>query len=158
LLLSAGPFAAPLGAHLAALAPTMTSNAGPNPSPAPKNHPPVLVAPGNQTIAEGSELHLTLQASDPDPGQRLTFSLVGQVPPGASIDPVTGLFTWTPGHGPTSVEVTVRVTDNGSPNLFTEQTFTIFVQNVASLVQAGNDAQIDPGAQFTQSGTFTDPG
>jgi len=58
----------------------------------------------------------------------LTFSLI-DAPSGAAIDPVTGVFTWTPGEeqGPASYLVTVRVTDDGTPNLYDQETITITV-------------------------------
>lgn len=37
----------------------------------------------------------TAVATDSDPGDILTYSLVG-APAGAAIDPSTGVFTWTP--------------------------------------------------------------
>jgi hypothetical protein len=36
-------------------------------------------------------------------------------PAGASLDPVTGLFTWTAMDGPGTVQVTVRATDDADP-------------------------------------------
>ena len=57
-------------------------------------------------------------ASDPDvPADTLSFSLGGE-PVGAVIDPVTGVFTWTPteAQGPGSYDITIRVTDDGTPS------------------------------------------
>ena len=59
------------------------------------NDTPVLVPIGNQTANEGVLLTFTATATDEDTGQPLTFSLSG-APTGASIDPSTGVFTWTP--------------------------------------------------------------
>ena len=51
-----------------------------------------------------------------DPSDTLNFSLLA--PTGASIDPVTGQFTWTPTEtqGPGVYPVTVYVNDDGTPN------------------------------------------
>ncbi len=60
------------------------------------NLPPVLAEIGDQVVEAGEELTFTATATDPDlPVQTLTFSLLG-APDGASIDPATGVFTWTP--------------------------------------------------------------
>jgi len=47
------------------------------------------------------------------PAQTLTYSLDGGAPAGASINAVSGAFTWTPteAQGPGSVPITVRVTE-----------------------------------------------
>jgi RHS repeat-associated protein len=95
------------------------------------NEPPVIGDIANQSVLEGSEILLRIAASDPDEGQLLSFSFVGSVPVGASIDPTTGLFSWTPPDGPESHTITVRVRDDGNPALEDEVTFTIFVANVA---------------------------
>ena len=71
-------------------------------------------------VDELTELSLTASASDPDvPAQTLTFSLDAAAPPGATIDPATGMFTWTPtaDQGPGEYPVTIRVSDDGAPNL-----------------------------------------
>ncbi len=60
------------------------------------NSEPVLDPIGPQTVDEEVEISFTATASDSDvPEQTLTFSLVG-APEGASIDPATGEFSWTP--------------------------------------------------------------
>ena len=60
------------------------------------NVAPVLGAIDDQSVEELAPLSFTATASDVDrPAQTLTFSLVG-APTGASIDPMTGVFTWTP--------------------------------------------------------------
>jgi hypothetical protein len=86
---------------------------------------PVL-ATVNQTNNAGSTLTYTIPATDDDV---LTYSLIG-APAGASIDAGTGVFTWTPPltQVPGDYTVTVRVTDNGTPPLSTDQTFTVTVK------------------------------
>ena len=61
------------------------------------NLPPVLSGvPSSETIAEMVEYTFDADATDVDvPAQTLTFSLVDG-PAGAAVDPVTGVFTWTP--------------------------------------------------------------
>jgi hypothetical protein len=94
----------------------------------PSRTAPVLAAPGNQWVYLGQTLTLTLQAQDSSlPPPTLTFSLDPGAPAQASLDPVTGIFTWTPSSNqvPSTNTVTVGVSDNGSPPLTAAQTFTI---------------------------------
>ena len=92
-----------------------------------------LAAIGNQSVDEGSLLTFTASATDPDlPANNLSFSLDSGVPAGATIDPSTGQFSWTPpgGTSPGNHTVTVRVTDDGVPSLDDFETITITVNDV----------------------------
>jgi len=96
------------------------------------NSSPVLAPIADQSFAELAALSLTASATDPDlPLNSLLFAL-SSVPTGASINPETGLITWTPNEqqGPGFYPFTVRVTDNGSPALSDETTFTVAVGEV----------------------------
>jgi len=68
--------------------------------------------------------------------------LDGVPPSGASIGSSSGLFNWTPttNQGPANYNITVRVTDNGSPQLSDTETFTIAVLKLprVSTVQFSN--------------------
>jgi N-acetylneuraminic acid mutarotase len=96
----------------------------------PSNNPPVLDPIGNQTVLEGQTLQFTLSATDPD-GDALTYS-ASNLPPGATFDPATHVFTWTPSYGQagnyTNVEFTV--TDSGTPMQLADQMITISVGHV----------------------------
>ena len=60
------------------------------------NQPPAFDAAPNRIASDLSLLSLNLTATDPDlPANTLTYSLVDP-PEGASIDPRTGHFSWTP--------------------------------------------------------------
>lgn len=82
------------------------------------NRVPQLAGIPNQTIAQGSALTFTAAATDED-GQPLTFSLEPGAPVGATIDPLTGAFRWTPtsSQGPGTFVVGISVRDNGEPSL-----------------------------------------
>lgn len=58
----------------------------------------------------------------------LTYNL-SNAPAGATIDPASGLFTWTPTEeqGPGVYAITVRVTDSQAPPLSDAKTFTVTV-------------------------------
>jgi hypothetical protein len=78
------------------------------------NNPPVLGTIGSKSVNEGVLLTFTATASDPD-GDGLTFS-ASNVPTGASFNPTSRVFSWTPGFGASgNYNVTFTVTDNGSP-------------------------------------------
>ena len=59
------------------------------------NRAPELGAIGDQTVSEGSSLSFTVSATDAD-GDTLTYSASG-LPAGASFNPATRAFSWTPG-------------------------------------------------------------
>jgi DNA/RNA endonuclease G (NUC1) len=108
------------------------------------NDAPTLNAIANQTVYVGDTLSVTAVGSDIDlPPQTLTYSLTGVVPSGATINPSTGAFSWTPtaAQGGHIYTLTVRVTDDGTPNLFAEQQFTVGVaytwSNLLAPVVAG---------------------
>ena len=121
--------------------------------------PPVLDPVGDQTIDEGVELTFAATATDPDAPSTLSFTLTG-APAGASIDPVSGVFTWTPSEaqGPGSYPFDIVVTDDGTPTLTDSETITVTVDevNVAPTVTDPGD-QTDPeGAVVSLPITATD--
>jgi hypothetical protein len=96
------------------------------------NTAPVLAAIGNKIAGKGILLTFTATATDADiPRQTLVYSLDPGAPAGASIEPATGVFTWTPSAtaATSTNRVTIRVTDNGSPPLSDAQTITIAVMS-----------------------------
>jgi hypothetical protein len=100
------------------------------------NLAPTLAVVADQNITTGSLLTVTASANDADqPANTLTFSLIGTVPTGAVIDPFSGVFTWTPStnQAPSTNAITVQVTDDGSPVMSANWTFTAIVSSVTSL-------------------------
>jgi hypothetical protein len=92
------------------------------------NTVPEITPIGDLAVPGGQPVAFFVTASDVDsPPQTLSFSLAGTVPLGAAIDGNTGLFQWTPPDMPSTNVFTVRVTDNGMPNLSAMETFTISV-------------------------------
>jgi hypothetical protein len=98
----------------------------------PVNDVPVLAPIADQTIDELTLLTFKALATDVE-GDQLTFTL-GGAPSGAAIDSLSGVFAWTPSEaqGPGVYPITVTVTDNGTPNQSTSQTFTVTVREVNS--------------------------
>ena len=126
------------------------------------NQAPVLDPIGNQFVDEGSLLTFIASASDPDiPADDLTFSLGGVVPAGASIDPVTGFFSWTPteAQGPQAFNIVIRVDDNGIPQLADEETILITVYELNQppvLDPVGNQVGTG-GTEISFTATASDP-
>ncbi|MGA2656956.1 MAG: lamin tail domain-containing protein, partial [Verrucomicrobiota bacterium] len=101
---------------------------GPNSGASSSNTPPSLSPIPDQLILLGQTLSLTATATESDqPPRLLTFSLGPGAPQGAVVDPVSGLFSWTPAAAPSTNSVTVTVADNGVPSLSASQTFTVTV-------------------------------
>ncbi len=112
------------------------------------NRPPHVAPVPDSSVDEGLELVVSVAASDADPEDAHVFELVGAVASGASIDPASGEFSWTPdeGHGPGSTLFTVRVTDGGAPPFSDEIGF------VASVNEINQPPVLDPiGDLFPQS-------
>ncbi len=99
------------------------------------NTAPTITTIPTQNINEEAPFVYNATANDPDSGQTKTWSL-DSGPNGLAINPSTGQITWTPteAQGPNNYSVTIRVTDNGSPNLSDTETFTINVAEVAKTV------------------------
>ena len=122
------------------------------------NRPPVLGTIGSKSVDEGSLLTFTVTASDPD-GDGLTFS-ASNLPTGASFNPSTRVFSWTPGFGSAgNYNVTFTVTDDGSPAESDSEVVTITVGNVnrpPALNPIGSKS-VDEGNLLTFTVTASDP-
>jgi len=101
----------------------------------PVNDAPVLSGvPATASVVYGTNLTFQASASDVDlPAQTLTFSLSGQ-PAGASINPSTGVFSWTPTAVQADANYTfsVRVSD-GQATTSSSITVTVQLKPVTSL-------------------------
>ncbi|MCB1210477.1 MAG: putative Ig domain-containing protein, partial [Verrucomicrobiales bacterium] len=105
------------------------------------NNPPILAAVGNKSVANGGTLTFNLSATDPD-GNAITYQMFNG-PPGATLS-AGGAFSWSPTAGQnnsTFTGVTLRATDNGVPNLFSQESITI-------TVGAGNNAPVTSTASL----------
>jgi hypothetical protein len=72
------------------------------------NQPPVLNPIGPKTVSVGNLLQFTVTASDSDiPAQTLTYS-ASNLPPGATFNSTTHLFSWTPTSGQAGVYPSVH--------------------------------------------------
>jgi len=94
----------------------------PNPTP---NTAPTITSNPVTTATVNQPYVYDVEATDPDNGDLLTYSLVS-APAGMSIQSETGVIDWTP-TALGSPSVTVRVVDNGTPPGADSQSFTISV-------------------------------
>jgi len=125
------------------------------------NSPPVLAVPPNKAIHGLATLVVTNTATDPDlPSDTFTFTLVS-APDGVSLDPVSGVLTWTPTEAqlPSTNLITVRVIDNGSPPLADTGSFTVVVneENNAPVLTVPTNRTIYESTTLVLTNTAVDP-
>ena len=109
------------------------------------NQPPTLPPIADQTLIVGNDLVLTNVSSGSNVSQNLTFSLQN-APPGATLNPTNGNFSWTPAcdQGSTTNLVTIWGTANGVPPLSNSVTFAVVVSECV---------QVSIGSTVMQIGT-----
>lgn len=122
------------------------------------NIPPVLDSIGNRSVNEGSALSFTISATDADEQPEPLMYAATNLPLGASFDPVTRVFTWTPNEaqGPGSYQVTFTVSDGAAID---SETITVTVNEVNQppvLNPIGNRS-VDEGQLLTFTISATDP-
>ena len=114
------------------------------------NDAPVLDFIPDKLSLVNLQLRVQASATDVDtPPSGLTYSLVGSVPTGATIDSGTGLFTWTSDMFGTT-PFTVRVTDDGG--LYDQKTFNVTV--VPKPFIALDDVMVVEGDTGTTNAVF----
>jgi hypothetical protein len=132
------------------------------------NTPPVLAGISNQAVYANTLLTFTASATDTDqPPQSLTFTLGAGAPSGVVMT-TNGVFTWTPtaAQSPSTNQLSVIVTDSGSPAMSATNSFDVVVlvsNSVPALVLQSASSPNGPFAEDpeavldrTQS-TFTVP-
>src|SRR5204862_459736 len=107
-----------------------------------------------------SALVVANTATDTDlPANTLTFALVSG-PSGVSVNPTTGVLTWTPteAQGPSTNTITVKVTDDGTPALSATNSFTVVVNEVnsAPVLTVPSDQTINELSTLVVTNTASD--
>jgi RHS repeat-associated protein len=112
------------------------------------NTPPSIVSTPVTTAATNVAYLYAVHATDPDPGDVLTFSLP-LAPTGMTIDPAIGLVKWTPTDAQAGAQgVTVKVQD--AHGAFAVQGYTVQVGSPASVPDVVGQTQTN--AQTTITG------
>jgi Putative Ig domain/Stage II sporulation protein len=130
--------------------------------PPPPNLPPWLFPVGNHTVNAGSTLTFPIYAYDDNEGDTLTFSLSSDSPAGASINPASGVFTWTPEDALSNTvhSVTARATDDGQPRMTASTTFSVTVlshlPNHAPVLAAVPGKTVHAGSTVVFTNTASD--
>jgi len=95
------------------------------------NHPPTFAPVSDMVANVLVPLTLTNPATDPDVGNRLTYSLAPGAPTNALIDPNNATLRWTPTRqqAASTNTITLRVADNGVPALSNSVSFVVYVND-----------------------------
>ncbi|PSQ72165.1 MAG: hypothetical protein BRD31_01570, partial [Bacteroidetes bacterium QH_2_64_26] len=111
--------------------------------------PQFTSVPGDSTISLGQTLNgddYKINAKKPF-GNDVSYALLGSPPDGASIDSITGQFTWAPGFDQRNSTYTIRVRASaGSGQYVNDTTFTVIVQTKKTQAQFIHNAA-DPNAE-----------
>lgn len=120
------------------------------------NRPPSITSSPVTTATTGLGYSYRVEATDPDAGDALTYSLTTS-PSGMTIDAASGVIAWSPASAGT-VDVAVQVTDTKGSTA--TQTFSIAVvrANQAPQVSGGTNQTITLPAQAALHGAATDDG
>ena len=103
------------------------------------NHVPVWTPIGDKWIVANRTLSFQVAATDIDTGQSLAYT-ASELPAGATFDPATRSFNWTPTTGQvqaTPYTLTFTATDNGEPPLAAAITIGITVDRGAYISGPG---------------------
>ncbi len=113
------------------------------------NRPPLLAEIAGQTVDENQPLTFTIAGSDPDTEDagKLTFS-AEKLPDGATFDPATRTFQWTPSYEQSGQYADVRFSVADPAGLIDSKAVTIVVNHVnrPPKIAAVSDQNIDENA------------
>lgn len=122
------------------------------------NDPPAIVSTAVTTATQDVPYTYDVNATDPDVGDVLTYSLQAPIVVGMTINPTTGVISWTPNNAQIgNNNVTVVVTDTGSANA--TQSFVIIVSdaNDAPVINSTAVTTATQDTPYTYDVNATDP-
>ena len=118
------------------------------------NEPPTIITESLPSVTQGSDFTATVDATDPDQGDGLTFSLSG-APTGMNINSVNGSISWDASDFiDTEVSFSVVVTD--LRGLSDEKTYTISAVGAPSFVSVPSATGF-VGVPYDYAALATDP-
>ncbi len=123
---------------------------------APNPQPPTLLQPSQTTGEEGSPLHIQLQATDLGDSAPLVYSST-DLPAGASLDPNTGLFTWTPDYTQHGIYQVAFTVSNGQASATQTAAIVVFNVNAPPVFQNLHDFQVLENQQLEFLAMAYDP-
>lgn len=128
-------------------------------APAPVR-PPSLAAVPDQTAKRGEPLNVAVNLKDRGtaPGP-INYRLGPGAPPGARIDPATGVFSWTPGNGDNPGDYPITIVASDSQKQSAEVRFHVRLEavNRAPSIQTAGEQRIRLGAPARVSIVAVDP-
>jgi hypothetical protein len=120
------------------------------------NRPPVMANPGDQEIKENNTLVLTLRASDAD-AEPITYGSVTALPYGAELDPVSGLFVWTPDYGQHDSYAIIFTASDGIDKTYAPIEITVISTNRAPVLENPGNMSVSENMTLNFSLIATDP-
>lgn len=113
----------------------------------PANNTPIMNSIGSRTVQAGMNLSFTLSATDAD-GDGLTYGATS-LPAGAMLDPMTGVFSWTPTLGQVGIYNVTFDADDGNGAMDSEEV-------IITVTGAGGGVQdaVVGGATVQQGDSF----
>jgi hypothetical protein len=122
---------------------------------APLNQSPTLIVPPDRTVREGEPIDFDLLASDAE-GDVIRFSST-VLPGGATVDPRTGHFRWTPAFFQEGTFTIPFQVDDGNSATTRGMTITVLNVNAAPVFDALDLFQIQEGQSLSIRAFALDP-
>lgn len=119
------------------------------------NKPPIFDPIGNQTINESEKLKIIISATDPD-GDELTYSAF-DLPQGASFDPASRLFEWTPTYEQAGKYFVAFSVSDGDSTTQTPVTITVNNVNRPPAIDPVPDQTVKEGESLSLQLSAKDP-
>ncbi|NBB94094.1 MAG: PASTA domain-containing protein, partial [Gammaproteobacteria bacterium] len=121
------------------------------------NAAPLIAALADRTVLADEPVSFMVDASDPDPGDQLSFSL-DAAPAGMSIQAGSGLVEWLPQAGAIgSAPVIVRASDDGGRFDTESFTITVVAENAPPVLAPIDDRGARPGVALQVQPFASDP-
>jgi len=94
------------------------------------NSPPILAEIEPQSVDEQTILTITPQGYDPD-GDDVYYA-ISNMPDGAVLDSLSGIFSWTPTYEQSGTydKISIRIIERTASQLYADQQFTVTVNHV----------------------------